>query len=57
MHRLLLVVVSCVVWLASGCTANDRDYVRNHIVEVDSKPKLPKSVPLASATDLPQDHQ
>lgn len=57
MNRLVLIVISAALWLASGCTASDRDYVRNHIVQVDTRPKLPKSVPVAHATSSLPDHQ
>ena len=32
MRKFILIAILGLVWLASGCTASDREYVRNHIV-------------------------
>ena len=37
MRKLLLIAISGLVWLASGCTASDREYVRNHIVLLEQQ--------------------
>jgi hypothetical protein len=31
MRRLALILITTLVWLSSGCTSSDRDYVRNNI--------------------------
>ncbi|MGZ8939633.1 MAG: hypothetical protein ACXW32_10525 [Limisphaerales bacterium] len=48
--RILTASVLCAVWLGSGCTSSDRDYMRNHIVQLDSRPphrNHPADIPLA----------
>jgi hypothetical protein len=37
MRKLLLIAISGLVWLGSGCTASDREYVRNHIVLLEQQ--------------------
>jgi len=37
MRKLILIAMFGLVWLASGCTASDREYVRNHIVLLEKQ--------------------
>ena len=37
MRKFILIAILGLVWLASGCTASDREYVRNHIVLLEKQ--------------------
>ena len=37
MRKFILIAISGLVLLASGCTASDREYVRNHIVLLEKQ--------------------
>lgn len=47
MRRLALILTSMLVWLSTGCTSSDREYVRNHIVLLEN-PKQAPQLPVSS---------
>lgn len=37
MRRFAFILAGMLVWLSTGCTSSDRDYIRNHIVLLESQ--------------------
>ena len=52
-RRILITAIGFTVWLGMGCTASDREYVRNHIVHVETPQPHPATSISPDFSSLP----